>query len=102
MLPKRTPLDIVDELDSGEVHIAVLIVRHGNFVRDFGGGGGGPDRAFGGCGLGWGDGRAELRAAEDVGDEAVVVEAPDAVGAGGFQGVGLYEAADEGEVAMEC
>ena len=89
MLPKGATLDIVDKLDGGEVHIRILVVCHGGFVRDCGGGGGGADGAFGWCGVGGGDGRAVLGGAEDVGAEAVVVQAPDAVGAGGFQGVGL-------------
>lgn len=91
MLPEGAALDVVDELDGGEVHVHVLVVRHGGFVRDFGGGGGGSDGAFCWCGLGcvgWVDGGSVLGGAEDVGDEAVVVEAPDAMGAGGFEGVG--------------
>ena len=48
-----------------------------------------------------GDGRGVLCAAEDVGEEGMVVETPDAVRAGGLEGVGLDEAADEVEIRVE-
>lgn len=43
--------------------------------------------------------RGELAGAEEKGQEVVVVEAPDAVGAGGLEVVGFLEAAHQVEVA---
>ena len=47
------------------------------------------------------DGRTVLRAAEDVGDEGMVIEPPYPVRAGWFQGIGFDKLADEFEVGLD-
>jgi hypothetical protein len=88
VLPKWALLNVVDEANGRKVHIDLSLVLHdsgfGNVTRlrrTFGR----PLQrhwfviVYGSC---------ELRRAEYVGHEGVVVEAPDAVGTSGFESVG--------------
>lgn len=94
MFPKGPALDLVDEVDGAEVHVAGCVVQHLGGGGDVAWWGRGGEGAFGGGGLlthrggggiictgcdgvvgGW-DGRdcgAVLGGAEDVGEEGVVV-----------------------------
>lgn len=87
VLPKRSLFDVVDEADGVEVHVLVPLPADGGGFGDVSGVGCVGAGSFDGGLVGGGDGGAVLRAAEDVGDEGVVVQAPYTVGAGGFQGV---------------
>lgn len=80
----RGGFDGVDKRDAAEVHVIVAELGHDVLVVD----------AF------WADVRVrvELRGAEEEGEELVVVEAPDAVGAGRLEVVGCLEVPDEVEV----
>ena len=73
MFPKRPLFDIVNEADSAEVHVLVPAFFDGGDFGDVRGvrrvGKGSFDR----CLVGRGDGGAVLGAAEDVGDERMVV-----------------------------
>ena len=73
MLPKRPLFDIVDEADGAEVHVLVPVLFDGGDFGDIRGVRGIGKRSFGGGSVGGGDGGAVLGAAEDVGDEGVVV-----------------------------
>lgn len=101
MFPKRPLFHIVDEADGAEVQVFVAFTGYGCGFCDvcwiWRTGEGTFDRGLG-CG---GDGGTVLGAAKDVGDEGVVIETPDAVGACGLEGVGFYEAADEEEVGLD-
>lgn len=73
MFPERPLFDIVDEADGVKVHVFVpLPFDRGDFGNVGGVRGVGPG-SFGGDLVAGGDGGAVLRAAEDVGNEGVVV-----------------------------
>lgn len=73
VLPEGTPFHVVDEADGAEVHVLVpLPVDGGEFGHVRGVGRVGAGSFDGGLVVG-GDGGAVLGAAEDVGDEGVVV-----------------------------
>lgn len=99
MLPERALLDIVDEPNRREVQIPLPLLLHHLPFDHVPGLRRASDRPLERHGLVIGDGPRQLRGAEDVGKEGVVVEAPDAVGAGGLEGVGQDEPADGVEVS---
>ncbi|KZL64340.1 hypothetical protein CI238_03832, partial [Colletotrichum incanum] len=102
VLPKRALFHVVDEADGGEVHVLGALGLDDGGLDDVARLGRAADGALGGHGVGVrGDGGRQLGGAEDVGEEGVVVEAPDAVGAGGLEGVGQDEAADDAEVGLD-
>ncbi len=73
VLPERALFDVVDEADGAEIHVFVTLSGYGCGFRDGGWVWRALERSFGG-GLGGGCyGWAVLGAAEDVGDEGVVV-----------------------------
>lgn len=103
MLPERSLFHIEYEPHGAEIHVPPPLALHDRWSRYVGWGGRSGEGTFGwndiggwvgggggGGGGGEGDGRAELGGAENVGEEGVVVEAPDTVGAGGLEGVGFY------------
>ena len=73
MFPKRPLFDIVDEADGAEVHVLVPAPFDGGDFGDVRGVGGVGKGSFDGGVVGGGDGGAVLGAAEDVGDEGVVI-----------------------------
>ena len=88
VLPERTFLDVVDETDGTEVHVASSFAldsgRLGNVSRVRGG----RKRAFS-CDFGERrDGWGELCGAKDVGQEGMIIQAPDTMGAGRLECVG--------------
>lgn len=73
MLPKRALFDIVDEADGAEVHVLVPAPFDSGDFGDVRGIRGVGKRSFDRGFVGGGDGGPVLGAAEDVGDEGVVV-----------------------------
>ncbi len=73
VLPEGALFDVVDEADGAKVHVVVPLARDGGGFGDVGGVRGGGVGSFDGGGILGGDGGAVLGAAEDVGDEGVVV-----------------------------
>lgn len=73
MLPEGSLFHVVDEADGAEVHILVSLPFDGSEFGNVGWFGGVGTGGFEGCLGTGGDGRTVLRAAEDVGDEGVVV-----------------------------
>lgn len=102
MLPERALLHVADEPNGLKVKIPLPLLRHDVRLDHVARLGRAPDGALERHRLGVGDGPRQLRGAEDVGEEGVVVEAPDAVGACGLEGVCEYETADDLEVADRC
>lgn len=73
VLPKGAFLDVVDEPDSGEVHVGLSQPLHGLRLEDIARLRGPLDRAFEGHGLILGDRAGELCGTKDVRHEGVVV-----------------------------
>lgn len=73
VLPEGAPFDIVDEADGAEVHVLAPVPLDGGGFGYVGGVRGIGAGSFDGCLVAGGDGGAVLGAAEDVGDEGVVV-----------------------------
>lgn len=73
MLPERSLFDVMDEADGAKIHVLVSVLFDGGVFGDVGWVGGVGTGAFEGCWGAVGDGGTVLRAAEDVGDEGVVV-----------------------------
>lgn len=100
MFPKRALLHIVDKPNRREIHVrraVVVDLLDGGHVAGFRGA---ADGTLERRRVGVVDGAGELGGSEDVGQEEVVVQAPDAVGAGGFKVVCENEFADDGEVSI--
>ena len=97
MLPERAPLDIVNKPHRAEIQVPLPFPLDDHGFRHVGWVGGVVAGAFGGdfnsAAVAGGNGRGVLGAAEEVGEEGMVVEAPNAVRAGGLEGVGFYEPA---------
>ena len=103
VLPKWTFFDVIDESNGREVHVHMaLVLNNGGFgyIRRFGGA---ADGALQWHGVLRGrDGSGELGRAEDVWYEGVVIEAPYAVGAGGFEGICEDEGSYHSQVTRFC
>ncbi len=99
VFPKGSLFHVVYEPHCREIHVRGAVLGHEVGLDDVGGLGGSRDGALEGRGLVGGDSTVVLGAAEDVGDEGVVVKAPDAVRAGGLESIGEDEAADNSEVS---
>lgn len=103
MLPKGAPFHIIDEANGGKIHVGLtLILDSGRFchIGRFGRASDRPVKRHG-FRLG-GDGPSELGRAQDVRNKGVVVEAPYAVGASGFQCICEDEIADDFQVTATC
>lgn len=77
VFPKGALLDVVDEPDGGEVHVSLSEPLHCFRLEDVARLWGPLDGAFERHGLVLGDRAGELRGAEDVRHEGVVVKTPD-------------------------
>ena len=73
VLPEGAPFHVVDEADGAEVHVSVPLPLHRGGFGDVRRVGGVRAGSFRGGSVAGGDGGAVLGAAEDVGDEGVVV-----------------------------
>lgn len=85
VLPERALLDVVDEADGGEVHVGLTVVVYDLRLGDVGWSRGAAHGALDGGRVQGVDGAGELCGAENVGDEGVVVETPNTMGASGFK-----------------
>lgn len=99
MLPERTRFNVVDKSNGREVHVGKTLVLDDQTFSNVAGLGGTFDRAFGGHRISFIDGAGELRRTKYVRHEGMIVQAPDAVGACRFEGVGQDEFPDDFEIS---
>lgn len=98
VLPERSLLDVVDEANGAEVHIRPAVSVYLGGLDNGVGLGGTADGALGRHGLAFRDRPSELRRAEYIGDEAVVIQTPDTVRTCRFESVCENQAADDFQV----
>ena len=99
VLPKGALFDVVDEAYGRKVHVQLALRLDGGRIEDVGRFRGAEHGALLRQGLVLGNGPSELCRAEDVRDESVVVQTPDAVRAGRLEGVCEDEFPDHFEVS---
>lgn len=101
MLPERPGFDVVDEADGRKIHVPLSFLVHDLGLDYLGGLRRSQDRPLKGRRVVLRDGASELGRAVDIRLERMIVQTPDAVRAGGLEGVRRDEATNDAEIGLE-